>query len=206
MVQYNWPKSKESLLKAGFAATFRFNNFLSYYRAKGTFCLLIQDSLPQDSMIIIIKATACHLTKMICYKYCFNSLFINVCMIFNDWWGSNVFSIPWKFWKKTFDKDNFFEITKKDMAYQAAWEWVCPQELVIQCPIWVDPLAWVQPQEFVDQVTRVGVLDVVLQPLFHLPLLSLGQLHLGVQLQLLHTGPDLRGDGAAQLRDRRSGH
>ncbi len=44
---------------------------------------------------------------------------------------------------------------------------VRPEEVVVECRVRVDPLGGVEPQELVDQVAGVGVLDVGFQALFH---------------------------------------
>ena len=44
---------------------------------------------------------------------------------------------------------------------------VGPEEVVVEGGVGVDPLRWVQPEEFVDQVASERVLDVRTEALLH---------------------------------------
>ena len=69
---------------------------------------------------------------------------------------------------------------------------VRPEEVVVERVVAVYALRRVQHQQLVNQVQGVRVLDVGLQPVLHLALLALGQLHLLVELVLLvHLEPHL---------------
>ena len=68
---------------------------------------------------------------------------------------------------------------------------ICPEEIMIQRTVCIYPLAGIQRQQFVDQITGVLVLDVGLQPLLDPPLDVPGDLDPVVEVQRLHIGPDL---------------
>lgn len=72
---------------------------------------------------------------------------------------------------------------------------------MIERAVAVKPFLWVQYKQLIDEVQGMCVLHVVPESLLDLPILVLGQLHLGEELQFVHTRPHLRGYGAAQLTD-----
>ena len=72
---------------------------------------------------------------------------------------------------------------------------------MIERAVAVEPFLRVQYQQLVDEVEGVWVLHIVPESFLDLPILVLGELHLLKELQLVHAGPHLRGNGATQLAD-----
>jgi len=76
---------------------------------------------------------------------------------------------------------------------------VCPEEIMVESSIRVNPDSRVKSQELVQQIHSPLVLHIRLQSLLHPPLLYLWYLHLAVKIQQLHSWPDVWLDGPTQL-------
>merc|ERR1719476_558069 len=82
---------------------------------------------------------------------------------------------------------------------QTAGHRVGPEEVVVQSRVRVDPLAGVESEELVYQVTGVGILHIGFQSLLDSPLDAPRYLQLVVEVQGLDCRPDLGRDGSTQL-------
>ena len=68
-------------------------------------------------------------------------------------------------------------------------------------PVGVEALGGAEAEQLVEEVHGKLVLDIGSQALLHPPPLVLRDLQLAVEVQVLHPRPDVRGYGAAELRD-----
>ena len=87
-------------------------------------------------------------------------------------------------------------------AFEVRGHGVGPEEVMVEGVVAVDALGGIQHQQLVNEVQRVGVSHVGLQPVLHLPLLALDQLHLLKQLVLVHIWPHLGQGGRRGKRIR----